>query len=95
MTTEALALPLARRRRRRPLMPGLVPILVGTMVWAAWVVVTEPFAIIRMALRQGSAASYETVFVAVVSLIGLAGIVLYAVAVTAYILAMRSLRRAR
>jgi hypothetical protein len=94
MTTEALAVPFARRGRRRRMMPGLVPILVGTLVWVAWVVVTEPFAVIRMALRQGAAASYETVFVAMVSVIGLVGIAIYAVAVTAYVLAMRSLRRA-
>lgn len=94
MTTEALAMPRARRGvRRRRMMPGLIPILVGTLVWVAWVVVTEPLAVIRMAVRQGAAASYPTLFVAGVSVVGLVGIALYAVVVAAYVLAMRSLRR--
>lgn len=94
MTTEALAMPYARRGgKRRRMMPGLIPILVGWLVWVAWVMATEPFAVIRMAVRQGAAASYPTLAVAGVSVVGLAGIVLYAVVVTAYVLAMRSLRR--
>ena len=94
MTTEALAMPYARRGgRRRRMMPGLIPILVGALVWVAWVVVTEPFALIQVALRQGAAASYRTLFVAGVSVVGLAGMALYAVVVTGYVLAMRSLRR--
>lgn len=94
MTTEALAMPYARRGgKRRRMMPGLIPIFVGTLVWVAWVMVADPLAVIRMAVRQGAAASYQTLVVAGVSVIGLAGIALYGVVVTAYVLAMRSVRR--
>jgi hypothetical protein len=94
MTTEALAFPLAARKRRPRMKPGLVPILVGSLACAAWVGVMEPFAVIRAALRQGAGASYELLFVAAVSAIGIGGIAVFAVAVTGYVLAMRSMRRA-
>ncbi|HEX6039603.1 hypothetical protein [Longimicrobium sp.] len=92
MTTEALAVPLARRRRR-PL-PGLLPLLLGMGVWVAWMMVTDPVALIAAALRQGGAATYEAVCLAGVSVVGLVGFALYSVAVAAYVLAIRSLPRA-
>lgn len=95
MTSEAMAVSLGRRAgRRRRLMPGIVPILLGTLVWVAWVAVTEPFAVIGIVLHEGLAAGYPTLFVAFVAVIGLAGIGIYAVVVTAYVLAMRMRRAA-
>jgi hypothetical protein len=95
MTSEAMAVPAGRRAvRRRRMMPGIVPILVGTLVWVGWVAITEPFAVIGVVLREGVAAGYSTLFVALVAVIGLVGIGIYAVAVTAYVLAMRTMQRA-
>lgn len=92
MMTEAFAAP-GSRRRRRPL-PGLVPLLLGVGVWVAWVVVTDPVSLIAAAVRQGPAATYEAVFLAGVSVVGIVGFSLYAVAAAAYVLAIRSLPRA-
>lgn len=94
MTSESMAVPVGRRAgRRRRMMPGIVPILVGTLVWVAWVAVTEPLAVIGTVLREGPAAGYPTLFVAFVAVIGLAAMGIYAVVVTAYVAAMR-MRRA-
>lgn len=91
MTAESFAALRARRRRRR--MPGLGPLVLGTLVWGGWILATDPVGLIAAALRQGNAAGYEVVFLAVVSVVGLVGLAMYAVAVTAYVLALRSLPR--
>ena len=96
MTTEALSVPFARPHRRRGRgIPGLLPILVTFAAWASWAAVAEPFAVLRDAARQGLRASDETLFLAVVSVVGLVAVVLFSLAVGAYVLAMRSLRRTR
>lgn len=93
MTTETLAAPIAAPGRRRPL-PGLIPLLLGMLVWVAWMGVTDPAGLIAAAVRQGGAATYEAVCLAAVSVVGIVGFGLYAVGAAAYVLAIRSLPRA-
>jgi hypothetical protein len=96
MTTEALPVPFVRPHRCRGRgIPGLLPILVTFAAWAAWAAVAEPFAVLRDVVSQGWGASDETLFLAVVSVLGLVAVVLFSIAVGAYVLAMRSLRRTR
>lgn len=96
MTTEALLLPFVRDpRRRKGGMPGLVPIVLGALVWTAWMLIMDPVSILGTLVRQGSAASNDTLFLALIAAGGLVCMVLFAVAVGAYVLAMRSLRHTR
>lgn len=96
MTTEALPVPFGRRGGRRGWhLPGFLPILVAFAAWTAWAVFADPFAALGAAARQGWAASDETLFLAVISAVGVMGMVLFAVAVGAYVLAMRPPRHTR
>jgi hypothetical protein len=94
MTTESLSILRFRRGERRGGgVPGLAPILFAVTVWVVWIVGMEPFAAMRNAVRAGLAVSAEALFVAVVSAIGVLAMVPFAVAVGAYLLAVRAARR--
>jgi hypothetical protein len=96
MTTEAMLLPLVRPERRRTAgFPGLIPILLVYLAWAMWLAITDPFAAIQADLRAGAAASVDTRFLAMIAVVGLLGLLMFTVAVGAYVLALRSLRYSR
>jgi hypothetical protein len=96
MTTEAMMLPRVLPERRRDAgFPGLIPILLVYAVWAGWWVFTDPFGAIQADVRAGAAASVDTRFLSMISVVGLLGLLMFTVAVAAYVLAMRSMRHAR
>jgi hypothetical protein len=96
MRTEAMLVPAVRvRSRRGPTLPGLAPILLGVLILAGWLLAANPLTALPAAYRAGASASADTLLMALVAAAGLVAAGLFGVAVTAYVAAMRSLRRTR
>lgn len=94
MTTETLLLaPGVRSPGRKDRFPGLIPILLGYALWAVWAVYTRPIAALQADARAGAAASVDTRFMALISLVGLVCVLVFSIVVGAYVLTIRSMRR--
>lgn len=96
MRTDALLVPAVHGRGRRgPALPGLAPILLGVLVLSAWMLLANPATALPAVFRQGASASDDALLMALISVAGLIAAGLFAVAVAAYVAAMRSLHRTR
>ena len=94
MRTEALLVATVHGRGRRgPALPGLGPILLGVLVLSGWMLLANPLTALPTVFREGAAASDDALLMALISGAGLIAVGLFAVAVTAYVRAMRSLHR--
>lgn len=94
MKTEALHVP-AVRGRRGPALPGLAPILAGMLILTGWMLLANPLTALPAVFRAGGSAGGDALFLALISVAGLVAAGLFGVAVTAYVVAMRSLHRTR
>jgi hypothetical protein len=96
MRTDALLVAAVHGRGRRgPALPGLAPILLGLLVLSGWMLLANPFTALPAVFRQGASAGDDALFMALISVAGLMAAGLFAVAVSAYVVAMRSLHRTR
>jgi hypothetical protein len=96
MKTEALQVPAVRGRGRRgPALPGLAPILAGMLILTGWMLLANPLTALPAVFRAGGSAGGDALLLALISVAGLVAAGLFGVAVTAYVVAMRSLHRTR
>lgn len=73
----------------------MVPIAVGVAVLTAWMVVARPFARIQDALRADGPASPEILYVAAVSMAGLAAAAAFVLCAALYVAGMHAAGRLR